>query len=359
MTGSRDLHSLRSDMLCPCCIHSPNSTRLVLPSPPTRRQTDLEPTDFFFGPPHEGSHVDFGYSVRASDGRLLIGAPAYGQDDQGAIFVFGQDGQLQTAFGGTEKEGLGKRFSVSGNLVAIRRKGSVEVRDVQTQQLIGQVSDSNGGSAVTLLDDLLVVSEESADGQTGRVRFFVLDPDTATNSDEVGTGMWVEQEPALIGMSPSGRFGHITALSNDGSRLAVAAPNTVVDGDNKRGVVMVYETINGNWVQLGQTLTGVAANDNFGFAMVLSGDGNTLIVGAPGSNGEGTFRGEVSAFRFLSDATGWVQVGGTISGGMDRDRLGRTLAMNNDGSRFVVSSYLHNGQSGQIRVFDLNPTIDE
>ena len=311
------------------------------------QQTTYGPIGTIEGPPFEGAHADFGYAIRSTEIGIFVGAPKFGDDEQGAVFQFDLDGQVVHRFDGDSQEGLGERFDVSGDWIALRRRGTVQVLHTHTMQQIGQAIPSNGNT-VTLVGGTLLVSEEGASSQNGRVR--ILDYDS-------GVDAWIETA-TLDPTVSAGRFGHATAMSNDGMRLVVSAPNASFGDAEKCGVVVAYQrTDNGEWSYLGQIIIGDNANDNFGFSVALSGDGSTIVAGSPGSNGGGEFRGQVSTFRMELGL--WTRVGGPYKGLTDRDRLGRALDCTYDGSRFVVSSYLHNGQRGLIRVFDLDSTTNE
>ncbi|GFH56520.1 hypothetical protein CTEN210_12996 [Chaetoceros tenuissimus] len=75
------------------------------------------------------------------------------------------------------------------------------------------------------------------------------------------------------------RFAYSTALSADGKTLAVGAPETS-DGYLGPGNVYVYYYDGFIWMPKGQTLGGERL-EQFGSSVSLSGDGNTLAVGAP------------------------------------------------------------------------------
>ena len=87
-------------------------------------------------------------------------------------------------------------------------------------------------------------------------------------------------------------FGIAVALSDDGNTLAVGAPgedgNAVgINGNqgdesvNNAGAVYVYTRSAGAWSQRSYVKGyGVGANDNFGSAIALRADGETLAIGS-------------------------------------------------------------------------------
>mmetsp|Transcript_30598 Transcript_30598/g.55383 ORF Transcript_30598/g.55383 Transcript_30598/m.55383 type:complete len:350 (+) Transcript_30598:493-1542(+) len=101
---------------------------------------------------------------------------------------------------------------------------------------------------------------------------------------------------------------------------------------------------------LEETFTGSQDLEQLGFSMALSSDANLLILGSPGSNGRGLLQGQVSTFRFADNE--WIQLG-SVTGSEDNDRIGRSLALSNDGTRLAATSLFHDGLSGQVVVYDL------
>src|SRR5882672_524901 len=86
--------------------------------------------------------------------------------------------------------------------------------------------------------------------------------------------------------------GRTLAVSRDGNTIAVAAPDegsgaTGINGNQKddsasgAGAVYVFTRNSGKWAQQAYVkASNTDAYDSFGFTLSLSGDGNTLAVGA-------------------------------------------------------------------------------
>jgi len=333
-----------------------------------------------FGSPSSDNitYVEFGSTVTLSsaDGsRLAVGAPlhdwttpsnhdlnALPNEDGGGIYLYDNDGSnwnLLWFLHGDAGEKLGNRVSLTadGSRVAVRRyntnPSSVEVYDIGldgTATLVGApIVGSFNGDTVTLSPEgtRVALTYESYSSYTGRVEIFEL----------IG-GVWSSMG-SFDGVDSQDRFGWITAFSDSGNRLAISSPN--YDGGlTKRGLVRVfdYDTVTGVWSQTGGDLEGASDSESLGFSMDLSGDGSTLAVGSPGSDGApngittGELRGKIGMYRLISG--NWVLHGDEIEGSVDRDRFGRSVAISNDGSRVAASSYFHDGQRGHVRLFDMD-----
>merc|ERR1712134_126896 len=78
-------------------------------------------------------------------------------------------------------------------------------------------------------------------------------------------------------------FGRVS-LSDDGSIIAIAAPNAVPGGQSgccdATGIVQVFKDDGQSWNQMGNFLTQDNNEGPFGYSISLSGDGTRLAVGS-------------------------------------------------------------------------------
>jgi hypothetical protein len=157
------------------------------------------------------------------------------------------------------------------------------------------------------------------------------------------------------------RFGGVVALSGDGNTLAVGAPReassaTTIDGDEtdnlapSAGAVYVFGRIGNLWPQQAYVKASNAETlDLFGSSIALSGDGNTLAVGAQleasgakGINGNETNNSaDNSGAVYVFSRTGptWVkQAYLKASNAEADDQFGLALALSSDGNTLAVGS---------------------
>jgi hypothetical protein len=163
-------------------------------------------------------------------------------------------------------------------------------------------------------------------------------------------------------------FGWSLALSADGNTLAVGAPledgsgNTIDaaddNGRDNSGAVYVFVRTADTWSQQAYIKPSVSAvDDQFGYAVALSFDGNTLAVGAPTRDAFGADSG--AAFVFTRTGTTWSQqaVVTSTAPGAD-DWFGASLALAPNGNSLVVSAFQDDGISntvpdtGAVFIFD-------
>ena len=197
-------------------------------------------------------------------------------------------------------------------------------------------------------------------------------------------GAWVQQ--AYVKASNAGQsdlFGMNVALSADGNTMAVSAPwersaATGINGDQnddslpQAGAVYVFARTGESWSQqayVKASNTGRRANDGeligdgdqFGSSLALSGDGNTMAVGAPtedsaatGINGDQANDSAQSAgavYVFSRTGNTWTQQayvkGSNTEAG---DLFGYDVSLSEDGKTLVAAGYDEDGPGRGVNV---------
>jgi CO dehydrogenase/acetyl-CoA synthase epsilon subunit len=159
-------------------------------------------------------------------------------------------------------------------------------------------------------------------------------------------------------------FGLSVALSSDGNTLAVGAfsedsaasgidGNQADDFANDAGAAYVFVRDGaGQWSQQAYIkASNTDPDDRFGQAVALSGDGNTLAVGASledsnatgidGNQADDSAFGAGAAYVFVRDGVGqWSQQAYVKASNPDAfDEFGMSVALSGDGSTLAVSAY--------------------
>jgi hypothetical protein len=151
-------------------------------------------------------------------------------------------------------------------------------------------------------------------------------------------------------------FGIALALSGDGNTLAVGATGEAASGNNapSSGAAYVYTRSAGSWSQQSYIKASNSESfDEFGFSVALSGDGNTLAVGAHLEDGSGTGIDGAStnsatesgaAYVYSRNGSTWSQrayVKASNTG--STDRFGNSVALNGDGNTLAVGALMEDG----------------
>jgi len=266
--------------------------------------------------------------------------------DSGAVYVFVRDGagawsqQAYVKASNTEADDyFGRSVTLSG--------------DGNTLVVGAYVEDSNAvGIGGNQANDSAPLS--------GAVYVFVRD----------GAEAWSQQ--AYVKASNTGGsdlFGTSVALSDDGDTLAVGAYGedsdaTGIEGNQTNenayasGAVYVFVRDAGAWSQQAYVkASNTGADDDFGISVALSGDGDTLAVGAfvedssatgiGGSQTNNSATDSGAVYVFVREGTGvWSQqayVKASNTGAYDRFGLG--IALSADGKTLAVGAYLEDSNA--------------
>jgi hypothetical protein len=172
---------------------------------------------------------------------------------------------------------------------------------------------------------------------------YVLVRDPATNH-------WFQQAHIKAsGSQPGLAFGWGLTLSHDGNTLAVGV-HTDPTGGNASGSVYVYSRTGTTWTEQAYLrASNSGQDDQFGMSVALSGDGNTLLVGAPwessAATGVGTSQTDNNApnsgaaYVFTRAGGAWTEttyIKASTPG--NSDTFGTTVAISADGSTLAISA---------------------
>ncbi|MBC8296113.1 MAG: hypothetical protein H8E55_09995, partial [Pelagibacterales bacterium] len=158
--------------------------------------------------------------------------------------------------------------------------------------------------------------------------------------------------PTLIGSEIDGEaagdnFGHAVSFSENGTIMAVGAPNNDADGaTSEKGSVRVFQYDGSSWKQIGDDIDGSNDGDEFGASVSLNADGTILAVGIPENDDAFANKnpGQVKIFNYNSANTTWESLG-TItpiieesgSGKAVSEQFGHDVRLSSDGKTLAVS----------------------
>lgn len=147
---------------------------------------------------------------------------------------------------------------------------------------------------------------------------------------------------SLSELSRDNHFGHSVAVSGNGRTLVVGAPNA-----ETFGVVYVFERIQANWVNTAK----LYASDTpdgllFGEKVALSEDGTRIAVSAQGFVSTGAVK-TGAVFVYTRSELGWSRQPVVLpSEGLANQKFGVCLALSSDGKKLVAG-----GVNGDIAVY--------
>jgi hypothetical protein len=278
-------------------------------------------------------------------GAKLVGAGARGAAQQGYAVALSGDGNTAIVGGYKDNSGVGAVW------IFTRDGGSLGPRPAPGALLPGQWSQQGGK---------LIADNETGAGMFGVSVALSTDGDTAiiggsADSSSTGAawiftrshGVWSEQAK-LVGTGAVGNAlqGTAVALSGDGNTALVGGY-----GDNTdNGAAWVFVRSGTTWTQQGLKLLGsgnVGAAEQ-GYAVALSADGNTALVGGFADNAD-----TGAGWIFSRSGGAWTQVGSKLvgTGAVGAASQGFSVALSADASTAAIAGYEDNAFDGAVWVF--------
>jgi hypothetical protein len=183
----------------------------------------------------------------------------------------------------------------------------------------------------------------SGDGNTAIVGAYADDPDNVINAGSAyiftrSGGSWSQLTTLLASdKAASDYFGQAVAISYDGNTVVVGAQgddNVATD----QGSAYIYMRSDTNWIQAKIVASDAAQTDYFGYSVGISGDGNTVIVGA--LLNDDTWSDSGSAYIFIRFGNSWTQQAKLVaSDPAANDQFGNAVAISSDGNTVIVGAY--------------------
>jgi len=169
---------------------------------------------------------------------------------------------------------------------------------------------------------------------------------------EFDMGVWKQKGQQILGKTAEEQSGFSISLSSNGNMVAIGAPYKAWQGDiyNPSGTVRVYNysNLSGSWNQVGQDIDGQGFGDYSGTGISLSGNGKVLAIGT-------IFEGLTGVVRVYNNINGvWFQIGSTIHSVGGYSRFGRSVSLSVDGSVLAIGGYRRNGLGilrGHVRLY--------
>jgi len=298
-------------------------------------------------------------------------------DDQaGRCVALSEDGSVLAVgaenYDRDENEGHARLFRLNAKTRQWEQMG---------QSLEGERGKDQFGRTMSLSNDGLTVAIGSHDNDgdvnrgdlTGHVRVFGYDEEN---------NRW-EQKGDDINGEQDHTAGHFTtsfvSLAGDKDIVAFGSAESSENG-RQSGRVRVFE-FDANakkWEQLGQSLDGDEAGDDFGYSVDLDDSGTTLIVGAyqrddtdaydndsnPKDEGFvslGTKPGYARIYQWNANLESWIRLGERINGAQNGDHFGSKVSISNDGKIIAIGggSVTEEPNSAHVRVYQYDEEVNQ
>lgn len=263
------------------------------------------------------------------------------QDRSGSSISISSDGSI-VAIGANKNDGNGDK---SGH-VRIYRNNNGSWMQIGAD-IDGEGIRDESGSSVSLSSDgniIAIGSTRNLGGGdfAGHVRVF-------KNNNDV----WEQVGSDIDGVAPQGFFGHSVSLSANGSVLVIGAPGVDGINGNDYGRVRIFKNNNNVWEQIGSDIDGESVGDQSGWSVSLSSDGSIVAIGAINNGGNGSFSGHVRVYK--NNNGKWEQIGADIDGAKPNDQSGYSVSLSSDGNVIAIGAHENedNGvNTGHVRVYE-------
>jgi hypothetical protein len=162
---------------------------------------------------------------------------------------------------------------------------------------------------------------------------------------------WIQSGNPVKGVGATGKAmqGAAVALSADGNVLLSGGHQDY----NRRGAAWIFKRSDCNWLQDGFKLVGSGGGLQAwqGYAVSLSADGNTALVGGCLDN---NLSGSAWIFRYSGGI--WSQYGSKITGTWKtgQSKFGSSVSLSADGTSAVIGGFGDNSSRGAMWVFNRN-----
>lgn len=274
-----------------------------------------------------GSRDSYGQAVSMSlDGnRIAIGGAGHGDrfdegDDAGHVQIFDWNGTIWTQVG-------------------------EDINGVEHGDFAGEAVDLSADG------DRVLIGATGWDGTgegPGRARVY-----------EWNGATWAQLGETLVGEAPGDNFGEGAAISDDGQRIIIGARFNV-NGGEAAGHAQVFEWDGIAWVKLGTDIDSQFIQSTTGASVDITADGGRVIVGSPSSptgpseDLPAWSTGRVRVFDWNGDD--WVLAGSPIVGDFVGALMGSDVSISGDGQTIVVgASGISSPQKrGSARIYEWN-----
>ena len=242
----------------------------------------------------------------------------------GAVYVFARAGTTWS------QQAYLKASNTGGPDIGYQFGFALSLSSDGTTLAVSQTSDPSNATGIN--GD----AKNTSAPEAGAV--FVFTRSGATWSQQAYVKPWNTTMPNLL-------FGYSVGLSGNGDTLAVGAYND----EARRGSVYVFTRNNGTWSQQMRVLANNGeVGDYLGCALAISDDGNTIVAAAVEDKFAQINAGQKDLMDSVGGAHVFVRAAGKWSqqayvkafNPRENDQFGWTVAMSRDGNTIAVGSHL-------------------
>jgi len=322
------------------------------------------------------------------DGHIRIAGNSVALSGDGNVFAYGLSDEEDLSFVSIYHDVSGERPRLSGieagdefgNSISLSSDGLIMAVGVPNST-VGTVEGAGSVKVYkynpvddtwTMMGDDIVNGGSLESGRFGHSVSLNGDGDVLAIGSPLGSRVsifrfenaeWVKMgDDITVSEYKAAWHGWSVSLSSDGLVVAVGGP-TNEDNWDEAGACRIYEFVDNNsWQLRGKPILGEERHGLLGTSVSLSGDGNTVAVGAvnyglpdigTGEDGVpqyGRRAGVTFVYQYSPEADDWTSLGKPIFGDDPFDRFGTSVSLTEDGRKLAVGAPEH-GYGGHVRLF--------
>ena len=178
----------------------------------------------------------------------------------------------------------------------------------------------------------------------------------------IGTNNWPQVGESIERGTVGDVCGYAVDISNDGRSVIMGCPHDTVDGQTDVGSAHIYRLVSDEqgveddkWVRLNVNVTGLNGDDYSGYAVSFAQDTDIFAVADP------LFRkskGRVRVFRLsgTSSNPSIEQIGDDMKGENINSTFGASIDLSGDGKTIAIGADEKESGDGYVKVFSFNNT---
>lgn len=214
--------------------------------------------------------------------------------------------------------------------------------------MLSFIWEQTGGEPVILSNDDTLSPSFTSPTVIGDLTFDLIVSDSELSATDSVTITVVPYFETKLIASDGGiyeYFGNSVGISSNGQTVVVGADRTLTN----IGSVYVYQKNGDHWDETKLNASDASNSDYFGYSSAISGDGQTILVGAYGDQ---AYQG--AAYIYKRNGDNWVETKLTASDGSAGDYYGYGISLSYNGQIAVVGAWRDNSFKGAIYIYKWN-----
>ena len=160
----------------------------------------------------------------------------------------------------------------------------------------------------------------------------------------------------IEGVQTEQELGYAVASSADGQTIVIGSRYAQINNLTV-GSATVFNLVENQWQQVGSTLFGTVENGSFGSSVSISDDGSTIAIGASMDNSAAIAAGSVKVFTI--DNGDWNQMGQVLTGTVAAEVFGISTDLSSSGLRLAVGLAGFGPAQGAVQVYDWDSVANQ